>query len=134
MIVSRALPAAALAASLLFAASNASAARPNPAAKPAAKPAPAAIAPREGDFVLKDFKFRSGESLPELKIHYLTLGRPVRDSTGNIANAVLVLHGTGGTGAQFLRPQFATVLFPAGGLLDTTRMYIILPAGIGHGR
>jgi homoserine O-acetyltransferase len=130
MIVSRALPGAALAASLLFAAPNAFAAQP----KPAAKPAPVAIAPREGDFVMKDFKFRSGESLPELKIHYLTLGRPARDSTGNIANAVLVLHGTGGTGAQFLRPQFATVLYPAGGLLDTTRMYIILPDGIGHGR
>ena len=110
------------------------AARPKPAAKPAPKPALAPIAPREGDFVLKDFKFRSGESLPELKIHYLTLGRPLRDSTGNIANAVLILHGTGGTGRQFLAPQFANVLYPADGLLDTTRMYVILPDGIGHGR
>ena len=110
------------------------AARPKPTPKPAARPAPAPMAPREGDFVLKDFKFRSGETLPELKLHYLTLGRPMRDSLGNIANAVLILHGTGGTGRQFLVPQFANVLYPAGGLLDTTRMYIILPDGIGHGR
>ena len=110
------------------------AARPATARPAAPRPAPAPIAPREGDFVMKDFKFRSGESLPELKIHYLTLGRPARDSSGNIANAVLILHGTGGTGRQFLAPQFANVLYPAGGLLDTTRMYIILPDGIGHGR
>jgi homoserine O-acetyltransferase len=111
------------------------AARPKPAAKPAAaKPAPEPVIPREGDFVMKDYKFRSGESLPELKQHYLILGRPARDSTGNIANAVLILHGTGGTGRQFLSPQFANVLYPAGGLLDTTRYYVILPDGIGHGR
>jgi homoserine O-acetyltransferase len=114
--------------------SSAAAARPRAAPKAAApKPAPAPIAPREGDFVLKDFKFRSGETLPELRQHYLTLGRAARDSTGSIANAVLILHGTGGTGRQFLSPQFANVLYPAGGLLDTTRYYIILPDGIGHG-
>jgi len=113
---------------------NAAAAKSKPAAKPAATPAPPPMRPREGDFVLRDFKFRSGESLAELKIHYLTLGRPVRDSSGSIANAVLVLHGTGGTGRQFLSPQFANVLYPPGGLLDTTRTYVILPDGIGHGR
>jgi homoserine O-acetyltransferase len=113
---------------------NAAAAKSKPAAKPAATPAPPPMRPREGDFVLRDFKFRSGESLTELKIHYLTLGRPLRDSSGSIANAVLVLHGTGGTGRQFLSPQFANVLYPPGGLLDTTRTYVILPDGIGHGR
>ena len=113
---------------------NATAAKSKPAAKPAATPAPPPMRPREGDFVLRDFKFRSGESLTELKIHYLTLGRPLRDSSGSIANAVLVLHGTGGTGRQFLSPQFANVLYPPGGLLDTTRTYVILPDGIGHGR
>ena len=113
---------------------NAAAAKSKPAARPAATPAPPPMRPREGDFVLRDFKFRSGESLPELKIHYLTLGRPLRDSSGSIANAVLVLHGTGGTGRQFLSPQFANVLYPPGGLLDTTRTYVILPDGIGHGR
>jgi homoserine O-acetyltransferase len=113
---------------------NATAAKSKPAAKPAATPAPPPMRPREGDFVLRDFKFRSGESLTELKIHYLALGRPLRDSSGSIANAVLVLHGTGGTGRQFLSPQFANVLYPPGGLLDTTRTYVILPDGIGHGR
>jgi len=113
---------------------NAAAAKSKPAAKPAATPAPPPMRPREGDFVLRDFKFRSGESLTELKIHYLTLGRPLRDSSGSITNAVLVLHGTGGTGRQFLSPQFANVLYPPGGLLDTTRTYVILPDGIGHGR
>ena len=113
---------------------NAAAAKSKPAAKPAATPTPPPMRPREGDFVLRDFKFRSGESLTELKIHYLTLGRPLRDSSGSIANAVLVLHGTGGTGRQFLSPQFANVLYPPGGLLDTTRTYVILPDGIGHGR
>src|SRR5580765_8136124 len=107
-------------------------AAPRPAhPKSGAKPVAAPIAPREGDFVMKDFKFRSGETLPELKIHYLTLGRPARDSSGNVANAVLILHGTGGTGRQFLAPQFANVLYPAGGLLDTTRLYVILPDEIG---
>jgi len=130
MIASRPNPAAALVMSLLLCAVlDASAAAP-PKSTAAAIP----VAPREGDFVLKDFKFRSGESLPELRLHYLTLGRPARDSAGDITNAVLVLHGTGGTGRQFLSPQFANVLYPAGGLLDTTRMYIILPDGIGHGR
>lgn len=90
--------------------------------------------PREGDFVMRDFVFKSGEKLPELRQHYLTLGTPARDAAGNIVNAVLVLHGTGGTGRQFLSPQFANVLYPAGGVLDTTRYYVILPDGIGHGR
>jgi homoserine O-acetyltransferase len=90
--------------------------------------------PREGDFVIRDFRFATGETLPELRIHYLTLGRPARDTRGNVTNAVLILHGTGGSGRQFLAPQFADVLYGAGGLLDTTRNYIVLPDGIGHGR
>jgi homoserine O-acetyltransferase len=88
----------------------------------------------EGDFVVRDFHFRSGETLPELRIHYLTLGQPARDARGQVSNAVLILHGTGGTGRQFMAPQFANELFGAGALLDTTRCYIILPDGIGHGR
>jgi homoserine O-acetyltransferase len=95
--------------------------------------APAAAA-AEGDFVIKNFQFKSGETLPELRVHYLTLGIPARDARGNIANAVLVLHGTGGTGRQFLSPPFASVLYAPGAPLDTTRMYVILPDGIGHGR
>ncbi len=90
--------------------------------------------PREGDFVVRDFRFESGERLPELRLHYLTLGQPARGAQGQISNAVLILHGTGGSGRQFLSPQFADVLFGPGALLDTTRFYVILPDGIGHGR
>src|SRR5712672_3481092 len=68
----------------------------------------------EGDFVVRDFKFHSGESLPELRLHYLTLGRPARDAHGAVTNAVLILHGTGGSGRQFLAPQFAGVLYGEG--------------------
>jgi homoserine O-acetyltransferase len=90
--------------------------------------------PLEGDFLLRDFKFEDGESLPELRLHYRTLGTPVRDSVGIVRNAVLILHGTGGAGTQFLSPQFAGVLFGPGQLLDTTKYYVVLPDGIGHGR
>jgi homoserine O-acetyltransferase len=88
----------------------------------------------EGDFVIHNFQFHSGESLPELRLHYATLGKPVRDAQGHTANAVLILHGTGGTGQQFFQPQFASVLFGPGQLLDAARYYIILPDGIGHGK
>src|SRR5262245_29913357 len=89
---------------------------------------------QEGDYVAKDFKFRSGESLPELKLHYRTLGKPVRDAKGRVTNAVLILHGTGGSGGQFLAPQFAGELFGAGQPLDTSRYFLVLPDGIGHGK
>src|SRR5216110_746575 len=88
----------------------------------------------EGDFTVKDFKFQSGETLPEMRLHYTTLGNAVRDAQGRVTNAVLILHGTGGTGHQFLTPIFAGVLFGPGQLLDATRYFIILPDGIGHGR
>ncbi|MBS0295484.1 MAG: alpha/beta fold hydrolase [Proteobacteria bacterium] len=101
---------------------------------PTSAPAPAKLAPQPGDFTVKDFKFRSGETLPELRLHYMTLGQPRRDAKGHIVNAVLILHGTGGDGNQFLRPQFADVLFAPGGLLDPARYYIILPDDIGHGK
>ena len=88
----------------------------------------------EETFVLKDFQFRSGESLPELRLHYRTLGRLQRDVQGVVRNAVLIMHGTGGSGAQFLRPEFAGELFRSGGLLDAARHFIVLPDGIGHGQ
>ncbi len=100
----------------------------------------AAIAPpspwptHEGDYVVRSFRFNDGESLPELRLHYTTLGQPRRDGDGRVVNAVMVLHGTGGSGAQFLRPQFADVLYRPGGLLDIRRWYVILPDGIGHGK
>jgi homoserine O-acetyltransferase/O-succinyltransferase len=89
---------------------------------------------KEGDYIAKDFKFRSAESLAELKLHYRTLGTPKRDAQGQIANAVLILHGTGGSGSQFLSPQFANELYGAGQPLDTSKYFIILPDGIGHGK
>jgi homoserine O-acetyltransferase/O-succinyltransferase len=90
--------------------------------------------PQEGDYVVHDFKFRSGETLPDLRLHYTTLGAVHRDSHGHVDNAVMVLHGTGGDGHQFLRPQFSGVLFVPGGLLDPAKYFIILPDGIGHGK
>ncbi len=106
-----------------------------PAALRTGSPPPTASrwATQDGDFVSRDFRFRDGESLPALKLHYTTLGQPRRNAQGRIVNAVMVLHGTGGSGAQFLRPQFADVLYRPGGLLDITRWYVILPDGIGHG-
>jgi homoserine O-acetyltransferase len=90
--------------------------------------------PALGAYVLRDFRFASGETLPELRIHYRSLGQPRRDDQGVVRNAVLILHGTTGSGSQFLRPEFAGELFGKGQLLDATRYYIILPDGIGHGR
>ena len=92
------------------------------------------ITPQEGEYVLRDFHFKSGETLPELRMHYMTLGKPVRDGRGRVTNAVLILHGTSGSGRQFLVPQFAGVLFGPGQLLDTSRYFIILPDNIGHGK
>jgi len=90
--------------------------------------------PTEGDFVVKDFRFASGETLPELRLHYRTLGKPEKDAQGVVRNAVLILHGTTGSGAQFLRPEFAGELFAKGGLLDAERHFIVLPDCIGHGK
>src|ERR1044072_4429340 len=90
-------------------------------------------APVEGDYTINYFKFRSGETLPELKLHYTTIGTPAKDNSGVTRNAVLIMHGTGGTGAQFLSAQFANVLFGPGQLLDATRYFIILHVAIGHG-
>ena len=91
-------------------------------------------APKEGDYVSRDFRFKSGETLAELRMHYATFGTPMRDANGRVTNAVLLLHGTSGTGEQFLAPQFAGVLFGPGQLLDITRYYVILPDNIGHGK
>jgi homoserine O-acetyltransferase/O-succinyltransferase len=88
----------------------------------------------EGDYVAKSFKFHSGETLPELRLHYTTLGKPERNAEGRVTNAVLILHGTGGSGSQFLQPIFAGELFGPGQLLDASRYFIILPDGIGHGK
>jgi homoserine O-acetyltransferase len=95
---------------------------------------PAMPRPAEGDVVLKHFRFTSGETLPELRLHYRTLGEPRRDAQGVVRNAVLILHGTGGTGGQFTGRTFAGELFGPGQPLDASKYYIILPDDIGHGR
>ena len=105
----------------------------------AALAAQAATAPakswptQEADVVFKNFGFRDGESLSQLRIHYTTLGAPHRNRAGEIDNAVMILHGTGGDGHQFLSPQFAGELYGPGQPLDIGRYWIILPDNIGHG-
>jgi len=90
--------------------------------------------PTESDYTIRDFKFASGETLPELRVHYRTLGKPEKDAQGKTTNAVLIMHGTTGSGAQFIRPEFAGELFGKDQPLDATKFFIVLPDGIGHGK
>jgi homoserine O-acetyltransferase len=97
-------------------------------------PAPTYPNQTEGDFKMKNFPFQNGETtLPELNIHYITVGQPVKDNSGKVTNAVLIMHGTTGSGTNFLSTLFAGNLFGPGQLLDAAKYYIILPDGIGHG-
>jgi homoserine O-acetyltransferase/O-succinyltransferase len=91
-------------------------------------------APTEVDYTIRDFKFQSGETLPELRIHYRTLGKSEKDAQGKTTNAILIMHGTTGSGAQFIRPEFAGELFGKDQPLDATKFFIVLPDGIGHGK
>jgi len=96
-------------------------------------------APVDGDVTLRDFQFASGEKLPEVRIHYRSLGTAKRDEGGVVRNAVLILHGTGGEGSSLVRKGgagdlFAAELFGPGQPLDATRYFIILPDNLGHGR
>jgi len=104
------------------------------ATAPASAADAVALASQEGEYLVHDFRFASGATLAELRLHYTTLGKAARDAAGHVTNAVLVLHGTGGDGHQFLRPQFAGELFGPGQPLDVARYYIILPDAIGHGK
>ena len=88
---------------------------------------------QDGWVTLSNFKFGSGETLPELKLHYLTLGAPHRNAAGHVDNAILLLHGTGGNAHSLLNPVFSDVLFTPGGVLDIQKYFIILPDDIGHG-
>jgi homoserine O-acetyltransferase/O-succinyltransferase len=94
---------------------------------------PQPVRPREGDFVIHGFHFVSGESLPELRLHYTVFGRPKKDAQGRIANAVLIMHGTGGSGLSLINERFSGELFQPGQLLDAEKYYIILPDSLGHG-
>lgn len=98
------------------------------AAQPAAYPAPV-----ERDFVVRNFMFESGESLPEVKIHYRTIGQPRKDPDGVVRNGILILHGTGGTGSPFLGAGWAGRLYGKGQLYDAERYFIIVPDNVGHG-
>jgi homoserine O-acetyltransferase/O-succinyltransferase len=91
-------------------------------------------APTESDFTIHDFKFASGETLPELRLHYRTLGKPEKDVEGKTKNVILIMHGTTGSGAQFIRPEFAGELFGKDQPFDATKFFMVLPDGIGHGK
>ena len=91
-------------------------------------------APTEGDYTIRDFRFASGETLPELRLHYRTLGKLEKDAQGKTTDAVLIMHGTTGSGAQFIRPEFAGELFGKDQPLDATKFFIVLPDAIGHGK
>jgi homoserine O-acetyltransferase len=97
--------------------------------------APAAVAwpTKDGVYTIKDFRFGTGETLPQLRLHYLTLGSPHTNAAGHVDNAVLLLHGTGGFAGNLLVPQFSTVLFGPGQPLDITKYFLIFPDDIGHG-
>jgi homoserine O-acetyltransferase/O-succinyltransferase len=85
-----------------------------------------------GDYVIKDFRFASGETIAELKLHYVTLGTAKRDAAGAIVNGVVLLHGTSGSGADWLRPSLADELFKAGQPLDAAKYFIVIPTAIGR--
>ena len=87
----------------------------------------------EGDFIVKNFNFKNGEVLPELRLHYLTLGHAHRDAAGVVDNAILILHSTGDDGLLFFDPRFSG-LFSSGNLFDAAKYYIVIPDAIGHGR
>ena len=111
------------------------AATPLPALEPKPIPAPTARQwpTKSGNYIVRDFRFNDGETMATIRLHYMTLGRPRRNAAGEIANAVMILHGTGGSGAQFLVPQFANELYRPGQPLDLAEYWIILPDNIGHG-
>ncbi|WP_348266836.1 alpha/beta fold hydrolase [Edaphobacter sp. DSM 109919] len=119
---------------LLF--SSAIAASAQTMSAPTAQTPPAATTwpTQDGTYIIKNFRFGTGETLPELKLHYLTLGTPHRNAAGHIDNAILLLHGTGGSAHSLLAPQFSNILFGPGQPLDITKYYLIFPDDIGHGQ
>lgn len=91
-------------------------------------------APVERDFVAREVRFDSGDTAAEIRLHYRTIGEPRKDADGVVRNGVLILHGTGGSGAGFLGPGYAGLLFGPGQILDAAKYFIILPDNVGHGR
>jgi homoserine O-acetyltransferase/O-succinyltransferase len=86
-----------------------------------------------GVYHARNFRFGTGEKLADLRLHYVTLGKPRRDAAGHTVNAVLLLHGTGGDAHSLLNPFFSDVLFGPGQPLDINKYFIILPDDVGHG-
>jgi len=123
-----------IAATLLLASAAYSQTMSMPAANPPAPQAqPTKWPTTDGIVNLPNFRFGTGETLPQLKLHYLTLGTPHRNTAGHVDNAVLLLHGTGGDAHSLLNPIFSNVLFGPGQPLDITKYFLILPDDIGHG-
>jgi len=126
-----------IAASLLLAlgaSTAACAAAPQDAPQTPAQRVTAALTTQEGDYTARNFKFSNGETAASVNLHYTTLGKPHRGADGKVDNAVLIMHGTGGTGHQFMTPIFAGELFGPGQPLDANKYFIILPDDIGHGK
>ncbi|HWL89013.1 MAG TPA: alpha/beta fold hydrolase [Polyangiaceae bacterium] len=116
-------------------AAQATTAKAPPAPKsPPPKPDPTLPGEAEGDFIVKDFRFASGETLPELRLHYTTLGAPHQDAQGHVDNAVLLLHGTTARGKAFFVESFRSAMFGPGQPLDTTKYFVILPDNVGAGQ
>src|SRR5215831_4992980 len=90
--------------------------------------------PSGADYIIRSFKFETGETLPQVRLHYIALGHPRRDASGVVRNAVLILHGTGGSASGFMIPTYAGELFGPRQLLDTAQYYVILPDNMGHGK
>jgi len=104
-----------------------------PTTPPAASPHAVTWPTTDGIVTLPNFRFGTGETLPQLKLHYLTLGTPHRNAAGQVDNAILLLHGTGGDAHSLLNPVFSDVLFGPGQPFDITKYFLILPDDIGHG-
>ena len=90
-------------------------------------------APVERDFIVKNYTFASGETLPEVKLHYRTVGEPRKDADGVVRNGILIMHGTGGTGRAVVGAGFGGRLFGKGQPYDASRYFIIMPDAVGHG-
>lgn len=90
--------------------------------------------PSQGDYIINDFQFKEGRSLSEVRIHYRTLGKIKKDRNGVATNAVLVMHGTGGSGGQFFCDAFAGQLFNPNQLLSAEEYFLVFPDAIGHGQ
>src|SRR5579872_2064994 len=103
-------------------------------APPTAQVAPALLNRQEGDFIIRDYRFRSGETLPELRLHFTTVGTPIRDSGGKIRNGVLIMHGSTNDAGQVLAPSFTAPLTGPGQPLDATKYFLIVPDILGAGK